>query len=275
MTIDNAHELDTKSDDLISILVDQGRTRTERTRASQQLYQQHTGWVVQQISRNIYNPEDVQDIAQAVWMQVLQPDKLARDYKYRDGKFRAYLRAPIRWAILKHIDQLPFTTNDAGEKTPAHFIDIDDSMLEECLDKSILDNVIENIIKPNLKLVDIKSRNVYVVNDYDTLFENHPSLEHVATLNGMASSESIRLLHTASQKAIETCSDEEIAVYFPINYSSLVDPSRLKKSSGRYLSGLIGVSEAAFRKRLHSARKFLLETVRQNLFTLTEGSHHG
>ncbi len=280
MTSDSTGNLDTKSDELVAILVDQRRSRVERTRATQQLYQRHASWVIQQVGRKIYNPDDVQDIAQTVWMQVLQPDKLGSEYKKLNGKFRAYLRAPIRWAILKHIDKLPFTINDAGEKTPANFTDISvadisESMLEECLDKCMLDDVIENIIKPHLKFIDIKSRNVYVVNEYDVIFAMAPSLTEVAVINGIDNTEAIRLFNNASSKATETCSDEEISVYLPVKYKTLVDPVLLSKSSGRYLANLIGISESLFRKRLHSARKYLLETVRQNLFTLTEGSKHG
>ncbi len=275
MTSDSTGNLDVKSDELVAILVDHQRTSVERTRATQQLYQRHASWVVQQVGRKIYNPDDVQDIAQTVWMQVLQPDKLGSEYRNLNGKFRAYLRAPIRWAILKHIDKLPFTINDAGEKTPARFSDISDSMLEESLDKSMLDDVIENIIKPHLKFVDIKSRNVYMVNEYDVIFETDPTLAEVATINDIDDSEALRLFDNASRKATKNCSDEEISVYLPVNYKSLVDPVLLSKSSGRYLANLIGISEALFRKRLHSARKYLLETVRQNLFTLTEGSGHG
>jgi len=275
MTSDSTGNLDVKSDELVAILVDHQRTSVERTRATQQLYQRHASWVVQQVGRKIYNPDDVQDISQTVWMQVLQPDKLGSEYRNLNGKFRAYLRAPIRWAILKHIDKLPFTINDAGEKTPARFSDISDSMFEESLDKSMLDDVIENIIKPHLKFVDIKSRNVYMVNEYDVIFETDPTLAEVATINDIDDSEALRLFDNASRKATKNCSDEEISVYLPVNYKSLVDPVLLSKSSGRYLANLIGISEALFRKRLHSARKYLLETVRQNLFTLTEGSGHG
>jgi len=239
------NDLDPESDELIEILVDKNRTSVERTRATQQLYHRHTSWVIQQVGKKIYNPDDVQDIAQTVWMMVLQPEKLAKDYKNKNGKFRAYLRAPIRWAILKHIDKLPFTTNDAGEKAPVLFTDVDEAMLEESLDSNMLEGVIENIIKPNLKSVDIKSRNVYVVNEYDVIFETDPSLSEVAS------------------------------VYLPTKYKTLVDPVELNKSSGRYLANLIGISESAFRKRLHGARKFLLETVRQSLLPIPEGSGNG
>ena len=267
--------LDPESDELIRIMVDTKRASVERTRATQQLYHRHTSWVIQQIGKKIYNPDDVQDIAQTVWMMVLQPDKLARDYKNKNGKFRAYLRAPIRWAILKHIDKLPFTTNDAGEKAPVLFTDVDEAMLEESLDSNMLEGVIENIIKPNLKSVDIKSRNVYVVNEYDVIFETDPTLSEVASINGIADSEAIKLLNDAGQKVPDAFSDEEASVYLPAKYKSLVDPVQLNKSSGRYLANLIGISESAFRKRLHGARKFLLEIVRQSLLPTPEGSGNG
>jgi len=275
MTLGRTGDLDVKSDELVAILVDHQRNSIDRTRATKQLYQRHASWVVQQIGRKIYNPDDVLDIAQTVWMQVLQPEKLGNEYKNLNGKFRAYLRAPIRWAILKHIDKLPFTINTAGEKALVQYTDISDSLLDECLEKNMLDEVIENIIKPHLKYVDIKSRNVYVVNEYDVIFEIAPSLEEVATINGIEDSEAIRLFDNASRKTTKNCSDEEISVYLPVNYGSLVDPVLLNKSSGRYLANLFGISESAFRKRLHSARKYLLDTVRENLITLTEGSGHG
>jgi len=274
MTSDRTDDPDVKSDELVEILVDHQRNRIERTRATQQLYQRHASWVVRQIGRKIYNLDDVQDIAQTVWMQVLQPEKLGSEYKNLNGKFRAYLHAPIRWAILKHINKLPFTINNAGEKAPVKYTDISDSLLDECLEKNMLDEVIENIIKPHLKYIDIKSRNVYVVNEYDVIFEIAPTLADVATINGIDDSEAVRLFDKASSKTTKNCSDEEISVYLPVNYESLVDPVLLNKSSGRYLANLIGISESAFRKRLHSARKYLLDTVRENLIILTEGTSH-
>ena len=271
----NQNELDTESDELIGIMADNNRTSVERTRASQQLYHRHAAWVVQQVGKKIYNPDDVQDIAQTVWMMVLQPEKLDRDYKNRNGKFRAYLRAPVRWAILKHIDKLPFTINDAGEKAPVLYTDINETMLEESLDSNMLEGVIENIIKPNLKSIELKSRNVYVVNEYEVIFETDPSLTEVAAINGIEESEATRLLKNAGGKVPDACSDEEVSVYLPVKYKSLIDPVELNASSGRYLAGLIGISESAFRKRLHGARKFLLETVRQNLPAMPEGSRNG
>jgi len=148
-------------------------------------------------------------------------------------------------------------------------------MLEESLDSSILERVIEHIIKPNLKSVEIRSRNVYVVNEYDTIFETEPSIAEVASINGMESADANRIFQTAGNKPTDTCTDEEIAVCLPVNYKSIVDPALLQKSSGRYLAGLLGISEAAFRKRLHGARKYLLEVVKQNLPLTAERSDHG
>lgn len=275
MTADNVSDLDTISDELIEIFVDHKRTNVERTRASQQLYQRHTSWVVQQIGRKVYNPDDIQDVAQTVWMLVLQPEKLKTGYKNKNGKFRAYLRAPIRWAILKHIDKLPFTVDETGAKASAHYVDISESMLEESLDSSMLERVIEHIIKPNLKSVELKSRNVYVVNEYDTIFETEPSLAEVAAINGIDTTDASRIFDNAGSKPTDTCTNEEISVCLPMNYKSIVDPALLQKSSGRYLAGLIGISEAAFRKRLHGARKYLLEVVKRDLFLTAEGSNHG
>jgi len=272
---DSSNDFDAVSDELIEVLADNRRTPTERTRATQQLYQRHASWVVQQIGKKIFNPDDAQAIAQYVWMLVLQPEKLGKDYTNKNGKFRAYLRAPIRWAILKHIDKLPFAIGETGEKTPVHFTDVNESLLEESLDKNLLEEVIENIIKPNLKSVDIKSRNVYVVNEFETIFETDPSLSEVAAINGIADSEATRLLETGNQKSVTDCTDEEASVYLPINYRSLVDPDQVQKSSGRYFANLIGVSEASFRKRLHGARKYLLEIVRQSLQNITGDITHG
>jgi len=96
------------SDRLIDIIIDTSLSAEKRSQASRDLYDRHSQWVIQQIGKRIFNAEDVQDIAQNVWIMILQPEKLGNDYTQRNGKFRAYLRAPIRWAILKHIDKLPF-----------------------------------------------------------------------------------------------------------------------------------------------------------------------
>ena len=115
-------EVDLESDRLIDIIVDSNQTSVDRTQASMDLYHRHSHWVIQKIGERIFNVEDVQDIAQNVWMSVLQPEKLSKQYTEKDGKFRSYLRAPIRWSILKHIDQLPFQRDEAGNKVAIQMI---------------------------------------------------------------------------------------------------------------------------------------------------------
>jgi len=272
--VEQQADFDAESDRLIELLVDETQSKVERTRATQNLYQRHANWVIQQIGKKIFNPDDVQDIAQTVWMLVLQPEKLGKDYKNKNGKFRAYLRAPIRWAILKHIDKLPFTVDDQGNKSSAHFTDITEAALEEKLDNNMLEEVIENIIKPNLPSVDIKSRVVYLVNEYGVIFHTDPSLREVANVNGINESEAASLHNSAKAKDTSGRSDEELSVYMPLNYRSLVNPEELKQSSGRHLANLIGITESAFRKRLHTARKFMIEIVRKDLILVTGDSQH-
>lgn len=258
-------ELDPISDELIEIIVDKNCSNVERNRASRELFDRHSSWVNQQIGRRIFNPDDIQDIAQNVWMMVLQPDKLGKEYSDRAGRFRAYLRAPIRWSILKHIDKLPFSLNDEGEKVAVHNVDISDAMLEQGIDKYILQDVIENIVKPNLKSVDIKSRNIYVLNEHSVIFETSPTLDEAASINGLGLVEAEALHTAATRKSPASCSDDELSVFIPVEYRSFIDPTMLEKSSGRYLANVLGVTEAVFRKRLHTARKYLLELVRANL----------
>ncbi len=269
MTSENSNQLDQTSDRLIGILIDRDKSSNERARASRELYQRHAAWVIQQVGNRVYNEDDIQDIAQSVWMFVLHPGKLEREYKNHHGKFRAFMRAPIRWCILKHLEKLPFAIDEHGEKCPIKFVDIDETMLEECLDKHVADDVIERIIKPNLKTLKTSVRNVYVVNEYETIFETDPSVTEVAKINGMADKEANGLLKSASAKTVQSCSDDELAVYLPVEYRQLVDPVKIKQSSGRYLAHLMGISERAFRKRLHSARRFLIDIVRKNLDAVT------
>ena len=74
-------------------------------------------------------------------------------------------------------------------------------------------------------------------------------------------------------KSVASCSDQEVAVYLPLAYRSLVDVTELEKSSGRYLANILGITEGVFRKRLHTARKYLLEIVRQKFSTVGGGEH--
>ncbi len=261
-------DLDHYSDELIETIVDQNCSNLKRNQASKALFDRHSAWVNQQIGRRVFNPDDIQDIAQSVWMMVLQPDKLGKDYTDRSGRFRAYLRAPIRWSILKHIDKLPFSLNDEGKKVAINNVDITDTMLEQGIDSSILQDVIENIVKPNLINVDTKSRNIYVLNEHSVIFETDPTLQEAASINGLQLETAEALHAEAIVKSPDTCTEEELSVFIPVEYRSFIDTNMLEKSSGRYLANVLGVTEAVFRKRLHTARKYLLETVRANLPTV-------
>jgi len=263
------NEDDQESDKLIEVIVDSAQSSVKRTQASRDLYNRHARWVIQQIGKSIFNAEDVQDIAQNVWMMVLQPEKLGNDYTQRRGKFRAYLQAPIRWAILKHIDKLPFSVDQAGNKKAILAVDVSEGMLENGLNSNILNDVIESIIKPKLRELDTRSRNVYMLNEYNVIFHSNPTLIEAAYINAIAEEKASALLNSAGTKTANTCTDDELSIYIPVEYKSLVETDLLKESSGRYLANLIGVSEAIFRKRLHVARKFLLETVRANLPNLS------
>jgi len=268
-------EFDAKSDELVSIFVDDKRSKHERSVASQTLYQTHAEWVVRQIGKKVFNPDDVQDIAQTVWMIVLQPEKLRQSYTEHDGKFGAYLHAPIRWAILKHLNKLPYSLDDDGQKISAQFVDVTETAYQQTLDRHTLQETIDNIIKPNLQHVDIKSRIAYLANEYDMLFEQRPTLEEIAYINALETKEAKTLYTNAEAKDISERSDSEVAVYITMNYENLVDPELLKAASGRHLSSLCGVTETAFRKRLYTARKYLLEITKQNLLLPQGDPSHG
>lgn len=266
-------DYDAESDELIKVIVDQAQSNSDRAEASKKLYRRHADWVVQQIGKKIFNPDDIQDIAQNVWMMVLRPDKLGKDYTERRGRFRAFLRSPIRWSILKHIDKLPFSLDESGNKMSVQVVDVNEAMFEEGIDKTILENVIDNIIKPNLKTVELRSRNIYVLNEFNVIFESDPELDEIAEINGLNLSDAHHMIKNTHSKEPAECTDEELSVYLPTKYRTIVDPELLDKSSGRYLANLIGVTEAVYRKRLHVARKTLIEIVRTNLPKLT-GNHN-
>ncbi len=261
------------SDDLIEVIGDSSQPQIRRQQACQKLYQRHSEWVIRQIRFKIHNSDDVQDIAQSVWMQVLQPDTLTQSYKTRNGKFRAYLRLPIRWAILKHIERLPFTLNDQGEKATPLFTEIDESQYDKQVDDWMFDEVIDNIIKPNLPKVDLSTRNVYVANEYHTIFSAAPTINELAVINGISSAEATSLCSDAEGKSPDLCSEQEISVYLPLHYLSLVDEVEMRKSTGRYLSNLLGITEAVFRKRLHTARRYLLDIVKLSIQTKLSVNH--
>jgi len=243
---------DLKSDTLIDIIVDSSQNTAQRAQATKDLYDQHSQWVIQKIGERVFNSEDVRDIAQNVWIMVLQPEKLAEQYTTRQGKFRAYLRAPIRWAILKHIDKLPYNLDDAGNKVAVQMVDVSDDMLATGLD-----------------------RNVYMLNEYPVIFQSEPTLNEASYINAVGETKASALLDSAKKKVSDRCTDEELSIYIPVEYQSFVKPRPSKNPSGDYLASLIGVSDSTFRKRLHTARQFLKEMVRENLSSLSGDFNHG
>jgi len=79
---------------LQEVIVDSAQSSVKRTQASRDLYNRHARWVIQQIGKSIFNAEDVQDIAQNVWMMVLQPEKLGNDYNSM-GHFETYRQIAV------------------------------------------------------------------------------------------------------------------------------------------------------------------------------------
>jgi len=259
---------DTVSDDLIQVITDERRTQLDREFATKKLFDLHSEWVSRQIEKSIYNPDDVQDIAQNVWMYILKPGKLSESYKNKAGKFRAFLRNPIRWAILKHIDKIPINSSEDGQIVATTFLDIDqmdESILQSSVNAWVVDEVIENIIKPNLSAVDLKPRTIFVANEYATIFDNVPAVSEVAGINGITNTAASELLSTASGKKPADCSLHQLSVYMPVEYTNLVDADQVANPSGAYLANLMGFTDAVFRKQLHVARKYLIDIVQKQI----------
>lgn len=262
---------DHESDELIRVFIDTSTSSSVRQKAATQLYQRHSRWVEDQISNKIYHRDDVYDIAQVVWMMVLNPNSLADAYSSMDGKFRAFLRKPIRWAMLKHLGKLPFTEDKYGEKSSPIFIDIDEGYFDASVQSTCYEDAIEGIIKPHLSGLDLKPRIMFVANEYDTIFEHQATKEEVAQINNLTEGRVTTLLNDANKKGCATeLSDSERSVYVPTHYRSHIDPNELKVAAGRHLAKFIGVSEAVFRKQLHVANKQLIDIVRKNLDRLIE-----
>lgn len=268
-------EEDLESDELIAIITNPDQNSADRAQASKDLYDMHSHWVVQQIGQRIFNSEDVRDIAQNVWITILQPEKLDSQYTQRNGKFRAYLRAPIRWAILKHIDKLPFNLDDAGNKVSVQMIEVSEDMLTTGLDNNLLDDVIERVIKPKLRELDLRVRNVYMLSEHPVIFPSEPTLNEASFINAIEEAKASALLDSARKKQSVSCTDEELSVYIPVEYPFFVNASHSKQPGGDYLASLIGISDSAFRKRLHTARNFLKDRVRENLTGLSGDFNHG
>lgn len=257
-------DYDGVSDELIEIITNSASSNAEKARASKDLFERHNDWVNKQIGSSIFDPDDRKDVAQVVWMMVLPADKL-RDSYTKKGKFRAYLRAPIRWAVLKHIDKLPFSTDKAGNKVAIQTNDATDDLLNLGLHETIVQSVIADIVKPGLKNLEIKSRNVYMLNEHSVIFESSPDLAEAADLNGTELATAKSLLASAKSKSPAECDVNEHSILIPVEYEKFINPDVMGKSSGRYLSSKIGITEAQFRKRLHTAKTYFVNMVRENI----------
>ena len=257
-------DYDAISDELIEIIINNASSDAEKARASKDLFERHNDWVNKQISGSVFDPDDRRDVAQVVWMMVLPADKL-RDSYTKKGKFRAYLRAPIRWAILKHIDKLPFSTDKAGNKVAIQTDDATDDLLNQGLHETIVQSVISDIVKPGLKNLEIKSRNVYMLNEHPVIFESSPDVAEAAELNGTELATAKSLLASAKCKIPAECDVNEQSILIPVEYENFINPEEMGNATGRYLSSKIGITEAQFRKRLHTAKTYFVNLVRENM----------
>lgn len=272
--LEKSKEPDKLSDQLIEVITDEKRTPGERATASKNLYLRHSSWVAAQISKKIFNADDVEDIAQSVWMYILEPDRLSKRYTDRNGQFRSYLHAPIRWEVSKHFKQQPFVIDETGNKKSVESVGVT-ALVENNLDSRMLQEVIEEIIKPNLQKIEVGARNVYMITEHDTIHDVDPMIEEMAVINGISLLEARGLFSTASKRSSTAeCSDEESCVYFPVEYSKLVDPEAMDQSAGRYMAAKIGITEVTYRHRLHKARKKLLEIVRAHIRPMEGAKWH-
>ena len=224
-------DYDAVSDALIEIIINNATSNAEKARASKELFERHNDWVNKQIGVSIFDPDDRRDVAQVVWMTVLPADKLRNSYT-KKGKFRAYLRAPIRWAILKHIDKLPFSTDKAGNKVAIQTDDATDDLLNQGLHETIVQSVISDIVKPGLKNLEIKSRNVYMLNEHSVIFEFSPDVAEAAKLNGIELATAKSLLASAKSKSPAECDVNEHSILIPVEYEKFINPDQMGKASG-------------------------------------------
>ena len=266
---------DVESDNLISIYVDARKSDSDRRVAAQKLYEMHSPAVMKRIAKQVFNPEDVLDIAQTVWMTVLRRDTLIEKYTKPQGKFAAFLEAPIKWAILKHLEKLPYTIDSSGRKHTPDFTELTDSSYQQNLDTAYYEYAVENIIKPNLKTIESGNRCVYISSEYDLVFHDQtPSFDEAAHINGYEITTATKLHESASNKPAESRTDDETSLYVTLHYRSLLAQADTKVSRGKHLSMMVGLSEAVFRTRLHYAKKYLLGLVRNNnLVSIAEPDH--
>jgi len=195
-------------------------------------------------------------------MLVLEPGHLAKVYKHRNGKFRAYLRNVIKWSIMKHIDMLPKSA-DKGVESIVAYREIPDDDVDQLLTEWFMVEAIEQVIKPSLRDISVKRRNVYVANEYRAMFTDAPSVDEVALINGLTGVEAQKILDDANGLQVDQCTDQQVSVYLPMRYDSLVDESEILKSSSRYLSSVMGITDSQYRQRLYKARTMLRDIVKQ------------
>ena len=266
---------DAKSDNLVSIYVDASKSDSDRRIAAQRLYEIHSPAVMKRIARQVFNPEDVLDIAQTVWMTVLRRETLVEKYTQRQGKFAAFLEAPIKWAILKHLEKLPYTIDSNGRKQTPDFTELTDSSYQQSLDTAYYEHAVNNIIKPNLRTIEAGNRFVYISSEYDLIFHDQtPTFDEAADINGYTLTTAKRLHKSAGVKTADSRTDDETSLYVTLHYRKLLKQADTAISRGKYLSIMVGLSEAVFRTRLHYAKKYLLGLVKNhNLVSLGEPDH--
>jgi len=267
---------DSESDRLIAILTNTDSSPAEKQRVAQQLYHRHSEWVNQRISRHFYNPADVQDIAQVVWMVALDPKTLKREYVDPNGRFRAYLNNPLRWAMGKHMDKMQYKVDEKGKKDFSVNVPIGETQFQDAMTGHRISQMIDTVIKPNLTHLTLAVRNVFMLNEHDVLFEEAPDVSEIADIHRITTVEAEGLLESSASKKTQEYGDDEFSVRVPVNYDSIIDRSQLNRNSTVYFSGVMGVTQAAYRKRLHTGRKFLIQTVRDNMLPdETEVVNHG
>lgn len=266
---------DRHSDELISVFTDPHSSPGSRASAAQKLYDIHSPVVLKKIARQVFNPDDVLDISQSVWMLVLRPETLTEKYIRREGKFGAFLDAPIRWAILKHLDKLPYTMDESGNKKAPDFTTMTETIHEQNLHEYYYQYAVDEVIKPNLKNLEAGKRCVYISSEYDLLFNGRtPSMGEVARINGCSTTTATRLFHCAESKGIGSRSDDETSIYVSLQYRDIIGKNGDGPPKGKFLSQMLGISEAVFRTRLHYARKYLTGLVRDNIqYTVAQADH--
>lgn len=260
--VDQDDEYDSISDELIDIIVSDNATSAEKNKATRDLYLRHFQWVNGVINRRVVGRADREDVAQIAWNIILDEKKF-REYDKR-GKFRAYLRAPITWAIQKHFGKKPFNRDDQGEKTNIQEIDLTDSLPDSSMDMSIIRMIIEDCIKPGLKTLDIRLRNSYMLNEHNMIFETDPNVTEAAAINDITTTLAQQLLDDAKAKSPADCSDDEQSIIIPVEYSHFID-QELTKPSQQYLAGSIGLTSAVYRTRVSIAKKEIKSLVQDNL----------